>query len=76
VKPCDHHSLDLGLAILSAITPPGVCRTQTEIAAFCNCRRGTIFMIEQRALQKLRKRLFYRNDPELQELARQVGLFR
>ncbi len=61
-------NIDLGLAICGATTPPGVRRTLDEIAAFCGCRRSTIWMIEKRALQKLKKAIFLRRDPVLMEL--------
>lgn len=46
--------IDVGLAILSATTPPGVCRSRAEIAAFCDCTASAIGSIERRALAKLR----------------------
>jgi hypothetical protein len=60
--------IDLGLAILSAKTPPGVTRSLEEIAAFCNCTRGGIWMLEQAALRKLKRKLYLRRDPVLMEL--------
>ncbi len=47
--------IDLGLAVMSAITPPGVCRTSGEIAAVCGCSKSNIHQIEVAALRKLRK---------------------
>ena len=60
--------IDLGLAVSHATCPPGVRRTLEEIAAFCGCKRGTIWMIENRALGKLKKTIFLRRDPVLMEL--------
>jgi hypothetical protein len=64
--------VDLGLAISRALLQPGERRTQEELAAFCGCTRGGIFMMEKAALQKLKKRLFLRNDPVLKEMVSQV----
>lgn len=36
---------DIGLAILHAKTPPGVRRTQEEIAAYAGITRGGVFML-------------------------------
>jgi transcriptional regulator len=63
---------DIGIAILHAKTPFGVRRTQEEIAAYAGITRGGVFMLEQRALQKLRRKLFLRNDPVLRELCTAV----
>jgi hypothetical protein len=60
--------VDLGLAILQAVAIPGVCYTQEEIAAFAGCNRGNIYLIEKRALRKLRNRLQFIKDPVLTEL--------
>lgn len=61
-------SIDLGLAVMRAVTPGDVRFTLDEIADVCGCTKGGVFMIQQRALQKLRKRAFLRNDPVLREL--------
>ncbi|WP_042724556.1 sigma factor-like helix-turn-helix DNA-binding protein [Chthoniobacter flavus] len=47
--------IDLGLAILGAVTEPGQCRTHEEIAAYCGCTKQAISQIEWRAIRKLRK---------------------
>ena len=44
----------LGLAILDATREPGRKHTCAEIAAYCDCTRGAISMIEWAALKKLR----------------------
>ena len=67
--------IDLGLAVLSVITPPGVWRSQEEIAYCCNCTHSAIWLLEKKALRKLKKRLFMRNDPELRELV-ESAIFR
>ena len=59
--------IDLGVAILHALALPGVCYTQDEIAAFAGCAPGNIYLIEQRALKKLRNRLRFMKDPILRE---------
>ncbi len=60
--------VDLGLALLSAVALPGVRYTQEEIAAWCGCTHGAIYVIERRALRKLRNRLLFQKDPLLREL--------
>lgn len=59
---------DIGLAILHAKTPPGVRRTQEEIAAYAGVTRGGVFMAEQKALHKLKKKLHMHKDPILREM--------
>lgn len=46
--------IDLGLAISGALLKPGETRSQVEIAAFAGCSQALIYLIEQRALKKLR----------------------
>ncbi len=60
--------IDLGLAICGALTKPGERRTLAEIARFCGCRTGTIWMIENRALHKLRKKMAYGHAEFLEEM--------
>lgn len=48
--------IDLGIAILQATTPPGVCRTAEEIAAYANVAPEVIEEIEREALRKLNAR--------------------
>ena len=47
-------AIALGLAISGALLKPGQTRTHREIAAFCGCHWNMIWMIEQKALKKLR----------------------
>jgi hypothetical protein len=49
--------VDLGLAILEAISPPGKSHTCETIAAYCGCSRGYISAVERRAIAKLRRAL-------------------
>lgn len=58
--------IDLGLAILSAVTQPGERRSLREIAAYCGCSRNYVWLLEQRALRKLR------NAPALAEIGAAV----
>lgn len=44
----------LGLAVSALSLRPGQTRSLAEIAAFCDCSKGTILFIEQKALRKLR----------------------
>lgn len=64
--------IDLGLAILSAIALPDVRYTLAEIAAFCGCSSNAIYLIEQRALRKLKRRMQWETDLALKELVEQV----
>jgi hypothetical protein len=66
------HSIDLGLAVLSAVTPAGVSRTLADIADCCECSCQMIWQIEHRAMRKIRKRLFMQRDPVLAELLQWV----
>lgn len=50
----------------------GKNRTEAEIAAFMGISTGGVWMIEQRALRKLKKAIFMRKDPLLAELIEQV----
>jgi DNA-directed RNA polymerase sigma subunit (sigma70/sigma32) len=49
--------VNLGLAILHALTPRGQTHTANDIAAWCDCSHQNIKQIEERALKKLRRRL-------------------
>ena len=63
--------INLGLDVLTVVrdrTGLSAPLTQAEIAEVCGVHRGTIFMMERRAMQKLRNRAFLRNDPVLREL--------
>lgn len=68
-EDCD---IDLGLAISALSLKYGQTRSQIELAAYCGCSQQAIQYIERRALRKMRI-AFYRK-PELQELAKDVGL--
>jgi hypothetical protein len=59
---------DLGLALLSLVAKPGVSLTQQDIAAWCSCSRANIYLIEMRALKKLRNALFFRDRETWEEL--------
>jgi hypothetical protein len=52
-------SIDAGLYLLNIATPRGRTWTQEEIAEVCGCSRALIWLIEKRAMAKLR-RLFER----------------
>lgn len=62
--------IDLGLAVISAITPPGHQWTLQDIAEVCGCHKNNIYLIERKALQKLRRRflLMGQTDGRLNEL--------
>jgi hypothetical protein len=60
--------IDLGLAIISAISPPGRAWSYVEIAAFCDCSKTAIQQIERKALRKLGN-LFRFQDKSARELA-------
>jgi len=47
--------IDLGLAVVAAVTPSGTRWTQTDLAAVCGCTLQAIQHIEYRALAKLRE---------------------
>ena len=49
--------IDLGLAILSAVAPPRVSHTPSEIAAWCACTPAMISSIEAQALRRLREKV-------------------
>lgn len=46
--------IDLGLALLEAVTKPGEALTYHDIAMWAGCSRAMIQLIERRALRKLR----------------------
>ncbi len=60
--------IELGLAVSALSLNYGQRRTHRELAAFCGCTWGNIWMIERRALHKLKRSLYMRNDPALREL--------
>ena len=50
-------TIDAGLFLLELATPPGVERSQKEIAEVCGCSMQNIQRIEYIALRKLRAEL-------------------
>lgn len=58
----------LGLELLSMVAIRGVEYTQDEIAAWCGCTTAGIFMLEKRALKRLRenfRRMMQLNHAEI-----------
>lgn len=51
--------VNLGLAISGATLEPGKTRTLREIAAFCDCHWNAIYLIEQKAMKKLRHAILF-----------------
>lgn len=47
----------LGLAVSALSLRRGQTRSLGELAAFCDCSKGTILFIEQKAMRKARARL-------------------
>jgi hypothetical protein len=64
--------IDLGLTLLSRVAVPGIAYTREEIAAWCGCTDSAIFLIEQKALQKLRRRLLCHKDQRLIECVEEM----
>lgn len=64
--------ISLGIAIGHATLRPGERRTHREIAAYCNCSWAAIWLIEQKAIHKLKKRLAYHRDPLIRELVQSL----
>ncbi len=65
--------IDLGLSLLACLLKPGETLTSHDIAAWCGCSRAAIQAIEDRALRKLRRRLFATTtDRELAEELRGI----
>lgn len=59
--------IDLGLAVLGAIVPPGVELTLEEIGVVCGCSKESVRLIQNRALKRIRKRL-YNREQEFREI--------
>lgn len=57
--------IDLGLAVLEVLTPPGIALNLREIADVCGCTWQNIYQIEQKALRKLRLHLQRQKNAEL-----------
>lgn len=66
-EPADG-SIDAGLMLLLAVTPPGFEWTQQDIATACGCTKGYIWLVEKEAMRKLRERA-----PQLAEILRRKG---
>jgi hypothetical protein len=49
--------IDLGLALLAAVTPPRTVLSPAEIAAWCDCTPAMITGIEARALRRMREKV-------------------
>ena len=47
-------SIDLGLAVLCAVTPRDRTLTQKDISEVCECSRTYIFEIEKQAINKMK----------------------
>lgn len=55
-KGVNHHpDLDLMLEIFLSIAEPGKRYTQAQIAEVCGCSRGLIYLIEKKAIEKMRR---------------------
>lgn len=57
----------LGLALLQIRAEPGARMTRDDIAAWCGCTPTTIYLIEKKAIEKLRARLEKALGPEFYE---------
>lgn len=53
-RPIKDGSIDAGIMMLYLVTPPGIIRTQQEIAEASGCTLQNIQAIEKKAIQKLR----------------------
>ena len=51
--------VDLGLALLCMIIKPGKQLSRYDIAAWCGCTDAGIYMLERRAMKKLRNKLLF-----------------
>jgi len=51
-------SIDLGLAVSALHSRYGVPREHKDIAAYCDCSWQAIWRIEQRAIRKIRVKLY------------------
>jgi transcriptional regulator len=52
----------LGCAVLQSVAP-GVPKSQSEIAHACGCSRSAIFLIEHKAIRKIKKKKAYNRAP-------------
>lgn len=51
------NDIDVGLAVLCSLMKTGDNLSDRDIAYVCNCSRNAIYIIEKRALRKLRVKL-------------------
>lgn len=51
--------VDLGLALLELVAKPRVGLSQEDLALWCGCSRGAIYLMEMRALKKLRNKIMF-----------------
>lgn len=68
------NEIDLGLAVLACVRAPGECLGQRMIAEVCGVTQSAIYLIERKALKKLRNRLRFLKDPRLVELVESRGI--
>jgi len=64
--------MDLGIAALHAAALPGACFSYDDIARWAGCTESAIWLIERRAMRKVRAALAmrgYRLDEELERRA-------
>ena len=59
---------DLGLALLQRRAIPGVPLSRDDLAAWCGCTTAAIYLLERRALKKLRNRLLFGDRATAAEL--------
>jgi DNA-directed RNA polymerase sigma subunit (sigma70/sigma32) len=64
--------LDRNIHVLHALMKPGERLSCRRIADACGGSWQRIWQVEQRALHKLKKQLFLRNNPDLKELVESV----
>ncbi len=72
-KKSEHSDVDLGLAISALSLEYGETRTFHDIAAFCGCSTSNIQQIADKAMRKLRKKIFLRKDRELCQLLEELA---
>lgn len=63
--PKRNEEIDLALAVMCAIQKPGECLTHRAIAAVTGMGHAGSYMIEQRALRKIRTKLRFGADREV-----------
>lgn len=65
-------NIDLALAVVQRITPPGYRWTQEDLAEVCGCKRSAIWWIEQGAFHKIRKALSMQGNGLLSDLRAEI----